>query len=73
MREVPAVIGEVRKTRVARPPFARRQSGVTSIEYALIAALIAMAIIVSVTSVGAAVGDLYSHVAHLVGCTISGC
>lgn len=43
--------------------FAHAESGVTSIEYALIAALIAILIVVSVTNVGAAVRGLYEFVA----------
>lgn len=54
-------------------PGARRQSGVTSIEYALIAALVAIFIVVSVTAVGVSVGNFYSYVANLVGCAIGGC
>jgi pilus assembly protein Flp/PilA len=41
----------------------RRQRGVTSIEYALIAALIALAIVVGVSDTGVAIGKLYDHVA----------
>ena len=43
--------------------FASSESGVTSIEYALIGVLIAVAIVVSVTNVGSAVNGLYQRVA----------
>jgi len=43
--------------------FARDEEGVTAIEYGLIAALIAVAIIVAVTSVGATLSDLFSDIA----------
>jgi pilus assembly protein Flp/PilA len=43
--------------------FAASESGATSIEYALIAVLIALAIIVSVTVVGASLQSLFSDVA----------
>jgi pilus assembly protein Flp/PilA len=43
--------------------FAASESGATSIEYALIAVLIALAIIVSVTAVGASLQSLFSDVA----------
>ncbi len=46
--------------------FARSETGVTSIEYALIGALIAVAIVVSVTNVGSAVSSLYQFVADKV-------
>ena len=43
--------------------FANDESGVTSIEYALIGALIAVAILLGVSSVGTAVTGLYDFVA----------
>ncbi len=43
--------------------FAKNESGVTSIEYALIGSLIAVVILVSVTNVGSAVSGLYQRVA----------
>jgi len=43
--------------------FARDESGVTSIEYALIGALIAIVIVTSVANVGTAVSGLYELVA----------
>lgn len=46
--------------------FARSESGVTSIEYALIGSLIAVVIVLSVANVGAAVKDLYEFVAEKV-------
>jgi pilus assembly protein Flp/PilA len=45
--------------------FHKDEEGVTAIEYALIAALIAIVIVVAVTSVGASLNALYSHVANL--------
>lgn len=42
----------------------RSQSGVTAIEYALIAALIAVAIIVAVGITGSNLQTLYNHVAQ---------
>lgn len=50
--------------------FAQTESGVTSIEYALIAALIAVVILVSVTNVGVAVRGLYEFVANEVAAAI---
>lgn len=46
--------------------FAKGESGVTSIEYALIGSLIAVVIVVSVANVGAAVQGLYEFVADKV-------
>lgn len=43
--------------------FFKDEEGVTAIEYALIAALIALAIIVGVTTVGSNMSDLFSDVA----------
>ncbi|MDO8347217.1 MAG: Flp family type IVb pilin [Rugosibacter sp.] len=43
--------------------FHQEEAGVTAIEYALIAALIAVVIITAVTSVGANLGALYNMVA----------
>lgn len=43
--------------------FAASESGATSIEYALIAVLIAVAIIVSVTAAGASLQSIFSDVA----------
>jgi pilus assembly protein Flp/PilA len=43
--------------------FAASESGATSIEYALIAVLIALAIIVSLTAVGASLQSIFSDVA----------
>lgn len=44
--------------------FARCSAGATSIEYALIAVLIAVVIIGSVTSVGAELSNIFSNVAN---------
>ncbi|ODV42146.1 flp/Fap pilin component [Cupriavidus sp. UYMMa02A] len=43
--------------------FTRAEDGVTAIEYALIAMLIALAIIASVTTLGQTVRDLFDRVA----------
>jgi pilus assembly protein Flp/PilA len=43
--------------------FARAEEGVTAIEYALIAALIALVIVAAVTSLGQTVRDLFNRVA----------
>ncbi|AJG18269.1 Flp family type IVb pilin [Cupriavidus basilensis] len=44
----------------------RDQSGVTSIEYALLGVLIAVAILLAVKSVGTSVSDLYQKIASAV-------
>lgn len=49
----------------------RRQTGVTSIEYALIASLIAVVIVGAVSATGANVSSLYNHVAAKVSCALS--
>ena len=46
--------------------------GVTSIEYALIGALIAMVIVVAVGGVGTRLGDLYMYVKDRVNCAVNG-
>lgn len=50
----------------------KEQSGVTSVEYALIAALIAMAILVGVQLYATRLGELFDHIAQCVvnrGCS----
>jgi pilus assembly protein Flp/PilA len=47
-----------------RPTPSHRQRGVTSIEYALIGSLIAVAIVVSVTALGGNLSTLYDNVAN---------
>ena len=42
--------------------FSRRNRGVTSIEYALIAALIALAIVVAISATGTNLGMLYNDI-----------
>jgi len=42
--------------------FAREESGVTAIEYALIAALVAVAIIGAATALGANIGAVFNYV-----------
>ncbi len=54
-----------------RPTMSRRQLGVTSIEYALLGALIAMVIVVAVTNTGQTVGNFFNFVANQVGAAIS--
>lgn len=49
-----------------------RQRGVTSIEYALISALVAMFVLLSITNLGTKVGELYTFVAGKVSCAVSG-
>ena len=49
----------------------RRQRGVTSIEYALLAALIALVIVTAVTNTGQTVGNFFNFVAAQVGAAIS--
>jgi pilus assembly protein Flp/PilA len=49
------------KTLIQR--FARDQSGVTAIEYGLIAALIAVVIITAVTLVGTDLSNLFNNIA----------
>lgn len=56
-----------RTTVVGRVSLAR-QRGVTSIEYALLAALIAMAIIFGVAETGGMLGKLYEFVSTKVTC-----
>ena len=48
------------------PASTRRQRGVTSIEYALIGSLIAVAIVVAVAALGVNLGALYDNVANKV-------
>ena len=47
--------------------FRRNESGVTAIEYGLIAGLIAVVIIVAVTSVGTALSGKFSEIAEKLG------
>jgi pilus assembly protein Flp/PilA len=48
--------------RHALPSFLRDETAVTSIEYALLAAFIALAIIASVMQLGSSVADLYERI-----------
>lgn len=50
----------------------RRQRGATSIEYALIGALIAVVIVAAVTVVGSDLGNLFVFVAGEVSAAVSG-
>lgn len=56
MRELTGVVRE----------FIGSEAGVTSIEYALLAALIAVVIIAAVANVGSEVGGFYTHVSDQV-------
>jgi pilus assembly protein Flp/PilA len=47
--------------------FAREEEGVTAIEYGLIAFLIAVAIIVSVTAVGGQLAVVFTNIANSLG------
>lgn len=58
-----APVSTLSKLNRAVSAFARGESGVTSIEYALIGSLIAVVIVVSVGNVGSAVNGLYELVA----------
>ena len=51
----------------------RDESGVTAIEYALIASLIAVAIVMSVSALGLNLKDLYEMVSDKVQCATIGC
>jgi pilus assembly protein Flp/PilA len=42
--------------------FSRKEDGVTAIEYALIASLVALAIIVGATALGTDIGNLFSSI-----------
>lgn len=52
----------MRQVFLAARNFWRDEDGVTAIEYALVASLIAMAILTSVALLGQQVGNLYAHV-----------
>jgi len=43
--------------------FARAESGATTIEYAIMASLVAMAVVGTLSALGATVFDVYSYVA----------
>ena len=58
-----APVSMLNKLSRAATAFARAESGVTSIEYALIGSLIAVVIVLSVANVGAAVQGLFDLVA----------
>jgi pilus assembly protein Flp/PilA len=59
-------------SRCRRTPGRSRQRGVTSIEYALIGALIAVVIAGSVTQVGTTLSSLFTRVADGVSCATVG-
>ena len=61
-----APVSTLSKLNRAVSAFARGESGVTSIEYALIGSLIAVVIVTSVANVGSAVSELYELVAEKV-------
>ncbi len=56
------------KTLVSR--FVQEESGVTAIEYGLIAALIAVVIITAVTAVGNQLTNVFNFIANTLGSTI---
>lgn len=56
----------IKKTKSALAQFIRHEDGVTAIEYGLIAALIAVAIIVAVTNVGTNLTAVFSSVASAI-------
>jgi pilus assembly protein Flp/PilA len=60
-RLTPSLRMTVMKTLITR--FAKDDSGVTAIEYGLIAALIAVVIITAVTSVGTALTGTFTNIA----------
>ncbi len=68
-----AVAAEIRPTRRSATSQMRGARGVTSIEYALLAALIAMAILVVVQGLGSAVFNLFNHVATCAANMFQGC
>lgn len=55
--------GKGARRRGAPRAFFREEEGATAIEYALIAALVAVAIIVALEALGTSVGGLYDSVA----------
>ncbi len=58
---------------IKRPrAFVEEQSAVTSIEYALLAALIAAVIFIAVGNAGSVLGGFYEYVSGLVGAAIAG-
>lgn len=61
-----APVSTLSKWNRAITAFACSESGVTSIEYALIGSLIAVVIVTSVANVGSAVSELYELVAEKV-------
>lgn len=50
----------------------RRQTGVTAIEYALIAALIAVAIVAALTLTGGNLEPMYTYVTEKIGAAVGG-
>lgn len=63
-----AISGEQIRNRIAA--FIREDDGVTAIEYALMAALIAMVIVGSVGSVGTQLSGLWNYVADAVDAAV---
>jgi pilus assembly protein Flp/PilA len=53
--------------------FIREEEGVTAIEYALIAALIAIVIVVGVSAAGVSINNLFNKVATCVASPATGC
>jgi pilus assembly protein Flp/PilA len=50
--------------------FLSDEGGVTAIEYALIAALVAVVIIVGATALGVNINDLFNYIADKIGATV---
>ncbi len=68
-----AVAAETRRARRAVTPLKRGIRGVTSIEYALLGALIAVVIFLAVQGVGGAVANLFGNVATCAANMFQGC
>lgn len=63
----------MKKLYLATRKFLREEEGVTAIEYALIAALIAVAIIVTVSAVGTQLNNVFQRIANCLVNPTSGC
>lgn len=63
----------MKKLYLATRKFLREEEGVTAIEYALIAALIAVAIIVTVSAVGTQLNTVFQRIANCLSNPTAGC
>jgi len=61
-----------RCAKLSGPRSAKRQGGLAAIEYALIASLIAMAIVVGLSELSSATGGIYQRIATSVGEAVGG-